>query len=140
VAAALAAFGTISGVHADDATAAGLRKVLMDQVDAWNRGDLEGFMMGYWHSPELTFFSGKDKRHGWQETIDRYRARYQQGGRDMGRLAFRELQIQSLDASSAWVRGRWELEKGSEKAGGLFTLIFKKMPEGWRIVHDHTSG
>jgi beta-aspartyl-peptidase (threonine type) len=120
--------------------ASAVRKVLEDQVAAWNHGDLEGFMTGYWHSPELTFFSGKDKRHGWQETIDRYRKRYQSEGRQMGKLNFSELQVELLSSESAWVRGRWHVVTGNEELGGLFTLIFKKFPEGWRIVHDHTSG
>jgi len=116
-----------------------IQKVLDDQVAAWNKGDLEGFMAGYWKSDDLTFFSGKDITKGWKATLERYRKRYQSEGKEMGKLAFRDLQIEVLGPDSAFVRGRWQLEMKKEKLGGLFTLIFKKLPEGWRIVHDHTS-
>jgi beta-aspartyl-peptidase (threonine type) len=117
-----------------------VREVLDSQVAAWNKGDLEGFMAGYWNSPQLSFFSGKERRHGWQDTLKRYRDRYQSEGREMGKLSFSEIEIEALGPNTAWVRGRWKLETTKETPGGLFTLIFKKFPEGWRIVHDHTSG
>jgi ketosteroid isomerase-like protein len=117
-----------------------IQNVLDGQVAAWNRGDLERFMTGYWHSDKLTFFSGKDVTSGWQATLDRYRKRYQAEGRDkMGTLSFSDLRIELLGPDSAFVRGRWKLITSKEPLGGLFTLIFKRMPEGWRIVHDHTS-
>lgn len=114
-------------------------KILSDQEAAWNRGDLEAFMAGYWKSAELTFYSGRDKQRGWQKTYDRYKERYQGEGKEMGKLAFTELQVEQIAAGAAIVRGRWQLEKKKESADGLFTLIVKKLPEGWRIVHDHTS-
>jgi ketosteroid isomerase-like protein len=122
---------------ADDKAA--IRQVLDAQVAAWNRGDLKGFMAGYWNSPELSFSSGKDKTRGWEATYERYRKRYQSEGREMGQLSFNELEIELLGPGSAYVRGRWKLITSKEPLGGLFTLIFKKLPEGWRIVHDHTS-
>jgi beta-aspartyl-peptidase (threonine type) len=117
-----------------------IRKVLDDQATAWNKGDLEGFMAGYWKSDKLTFFSGKDKTQGWQATLDRYRKRYQADGKEMGKLTFSDLQIEILGPDSAFVRGRYRLVLGKETPQGIFTLIFKKTADGWRIVHDHTSG
>jgi ketosteroid isomerase-like protein len=116
-----------------------IRAVLDAQVVAWNKGDLEGFMAGYWKSPDLTFYSGKTKMRGWQATLDRYRKRYQADGREMGKLAFSELEIEPLTDNHALVRGRWQLTLKSDNPGGLFTLVLKKLPEGWRIIHDHTS-
>jgi beta-aspartyl-peptidase (threonine type) len=116
-----------------------IRKVLDMQAAAWNKGDLEAFMTGYWKSPDLMFFSGKDKTCGWEATLKRYRKKYQSEGRKMGKLTFRELEIEVLGPTSAWVRGRWKVVLDKETPSGLFTLILKKMPEGWRIVHDHTS-
>ncbi|HLJ94483.1 MAG TPA: nuclear transport factor 2 family protein [Gemmataceae bacterium] len=117
-----------------------IQEVLDAQVAAWNRGDLDGFMAGYWHSPQLTFFSGKDKTAGWQATLDRYRKRYPaEGPEKMGSLSFHELEIDVLSPDRAFVRGRWQLIRNNESLGGLFTLIFQRLPEGWRIVHDHTS-
>jgi ketosteroid isomerase-like protein len=122
------------------APAGAVRQVLDAQVAAWNKGDLERFMAGYWHSPELSFFSGNDKRRGWEETLSRYRQRYQAEGKEMGKLSFTDLEIESPAPDMAWVRGRFKLVMSKETPSGLFTLIFKKLPEGWRIVHDHTSG
>jgi beta-aspartyl-peptidase (threonine type) len=119
---------------------AAIRKVLDDQITAWNKGDLKAFMAGYWESPKLTFFSGKDVTSGWKETLERYRKRYQADGKEMGKLGFSELNIEVLGADSALVRGRWLVEMSKEKHQGLFTLLVRKFPEGWRIVHDHTSG
>jgi beta-aspartyl-peptidase (threonine type) len=133
-------------IRADDkstdssaAQQAAIQRVLDDQVAAWNRGDLEGFMAGYLHSPQLTFFSGKDRQSGWDATIERYRKRYQAEGKEMGKVSFSDLEIEPLGPGSAYVRGRWKVVNSKETLGGLFTLIFKKQPEGWRIAHDHTS-
>ena len=89
--------------------------VLRTQQEAWNRHDLDGFMAGYWNSPELTFFSGAKENHGWQATIDRYRATYASPGHEMGKLEFSGLRIEMLGADAAFVRGcvaigdvRWE--------------------------------
>ncbi len=116
-----------------------IRHVLDAQVAAWNRGDLRGFMAGYWASPELSFFSAGQHTRGWQATYDRYIERYQNKGQEMGQLSFRDLDIALLGSDSALVRGRWQLKRSKDSPGGLFTLIFKRFPEGWRIVHDHTS-
>jgi beta-aspartyl-peptidase (threonine type) len=124
--------------QADDA-AKPIRELLETQVKAWNKGDLKGFMDGYWNSPELTFYSGRDIRQGWQETFDRYRDRYQKGGAEMGHLTFSDLSIEPLADKTMFVRGRWKLELKKGNLDGLFTLIVKEKPEGWRIVHDHTS-
>jgi ketosteroid isomerase-like protein len=115
-------------------------KVLGSQVKAWNDHDLDGFMKGYWKSPELTFFSGATERHGWQETMDRYKATYQSPGHDMGKLEFANLRVEALGPKAAFVRGEWHLTMPDGKTPhGLFTLIFRKFPDGWKIVHDHTS-
>jgi ketosteroid isomerase-like protein len=116
-----------------------IRQVLDSQVLAWNKGDLRGFMAGYWKSEKLTFFSGDKIEHGWQATFDRYQKRYQAEGREMGKLTFSELDIEMLGADTAWIRGRWKLVTSKDSPGGLFTLVFKKSAEGWRIIHDHTS-
>ena len=119
----------------------GIKHLLVSQVEAWNHGKLEEFMKGYWQSPELTFFSGATVTRGWQPTLERYRQRYQAQGKEMGKLEFQDLQIDLLSRRSAVVTGRWQLTMSDGKQPhGLFTLILKRIPpEGWRIVHDHTS-
>lgn len=117
-----------------------IQKVLTDQVAAWNKGDLAEFMKGYWNSKDLTFYSGKDKHQGWDKAFERYQKRYQGEGKEMGKLAFSELDVQLLSPEFAVVKGRWNVELKKETLNGLFTLIMKKTADGWVIVHDHTSG
>src|SRR5262245_7852798 len=117
-----------------------IRRVLDDQVKAWNAGDIEGFMAGYWKSPELTFSSGGEQTKGWQATLERYQKRYKGEGKEMGKLTFSEVRVQLLSTDSAFVRGKFELVRSKDKPAGLFTLIVKRFPDGWRIIHDHTSG
>jgi beta-aspartyl-peptidase (threonine type) len=138
--AVLVAFLASSTLRADDAPTKAIREVLDAQVVAWNKGDLDGFMKGYWQSEKLTFFSGATRTSGWKATLERYQKKYKADGKEMGKLTFRDLEIEELSADAAVVKGRFELDLGKDKPTGLFTLIFKKTPDGWRIVHDHTSG
>ena len=126
---------------AGDAAAekAAVRKVLDAQVAAWNKGDLEAFMDGYWRSDALTFFSGNKKLSGWKATLDRYRTTYQGKDKEMGKLTFEELTVELLGNDHALVRGRFRLRMEKESPTGIFTLILRKTPAGWRIIHDHTS-
>jgi ketosteroid isomerase-like protein len=131
------------GRAADTATKnvkSAVEQVLRAQQDAWNRHDLETFMAGYWNSPDLTFFSGAQRTSGWQGALDRYRKTYQGEGKQMGQLEFSELQIEPLAGDAAFVRGQWHLTMSDGKTPhGLFTLMFRKFPDGWKIIHDHTS-
>jgi beta-aspartyl-peptidase (threonine type) len=138
--AAVARLG-VSPAWGDDADTAqkAIRKVLDDQDAAWNKGDLEGFMAGYRKSDELTFFSGKDVVKGWNATLERYKKRYKSEGKEMGKLTFSELKIDVLGPESAAVRGRFKVVTSKETMQGLFTLLFRKTADGWKIVHDHTS-
>jgi uncharacterized protein (TIGR02246 family) len=128
----------VPAVRADDDK--DIRQLLDDQAIAWNKGDLVGFMKGYWNSKELTFVSGKDATRGWDETLDRYKKRYQAEGKEMGKLTFSDVDVRILAPGVALVTGKWELELAKEKVGGRYSLILKKLDAGWRIVHDHTSG
>jgi beta-aspartyl-peptidase (threonine type) len=121
--------------------AAAIRKVIDDQQAAWNRHDLEAFMSGYWNSPDLTFFSGVHESKGWQAALDRYRKAYQGEGHEMGKLDFTNLRIEMLGTDAAFVRGEFHLVMSDGKTPhGQFTLIFRKFPEGWKIVHDQSAG
>ena len=129
------------GADGSDAGPQAIRKVLAEQAAAWNRHDLEGFMAGYWNSPELTFFSGAHETQGWQGALDRYKNNYQSAGHEMGKLEFSNLRIEMLAPDAAFVRGEFHLTMPDGKTPhGLFTLIFRKFPEGWKVVHDHSAG
>jgi ketosteroid isomerase-like protein len=118
----------------------GVEAVLRTQQNAWNRHEIEAFMAGYWNSPELTFFSGAKETSGWQATLDRYKATYASPGHEMGQLEFSGLRIEMLGTDAAFVRGAWKLTLSDGKTPhGLFTLIFRRFPGGWKIIHDHTS-
>ncbi len=119
---------------------AAVEHVMQAQQEAWNHHNLDGFMAGYWNSAELTFFSGAKQTSGWQATLDRYRATYASPGREMGKLDFSDLRIEMLGPDAAFVRGAFHLTMSDGKTPhGIFTLVFRKFPDGWKIVHDHTS-
>lgn len=119
-----------------------IESVLNMQVEAWNRGDVAGFMEGYWKSDSLLFTSGGNVRRGWRETFEKYSASYDTREK-MGKLTFSHLEFHLPVPGAAWVFGRWELDRPGDglddRPGGVFTLVVKKFPEGWRVVHDHTS-
>jgi uncharacterized protein (TIGR02246 family) len=115
-----------------------IRSVLHAQQDAWNRGDIDGFMSGYARSGSTTFVSEDALRRGWETVRARYLKKYSDRAK-MGRLIFSDLEIMLLDSDSAVVLGRWKLKRSRDRPHGRFTLIFRKTADGWRIVHDHTS-
>jgi uncharacterized protein (TIGR02246 family) len=115
-----------------------IQSVLSAQQDAWNRGDIDGFMNGYARSASTVFVSEDEVRRGWEIVRDRYRAKYSDHAK-MGTLSFSEIEVTMLSPDAAVVLGRWKLKRANDEPHGRFTLIFKRLPEGWRIVHDHTS-
>ena len=117
---------------------AAIEAVLNTQRDAWNRGDIEGYMDGYERSEKTVFISGDNVTRGWQTVLERYKKSYDTREK-MGVLTFSDLEITLLGNSSASVLGRWSLKRAKDEPHGRFTLIFKRTSKGWRIVHDHTS-
>lgn len=112
--------------------------VLTAQQDAWNAGDIKGFMRGYDKSDQLRFASGGDISLGWQETLNRYQARYTDRAK-MGRLQFDVKEVEVLSDESGLIFGQWTLIRDADTPTGLFTLHLKKIDGGWKIVSDHTS-
>ena len=122
----------------DEKAASEIRKVMDAQVAAWNTGDIDGFMQGYWKSPKLLFVSGANVTRGWQPTIERYKKNYDSRAK-MGTLTFSDLEVDVLSKDSATVLGSWALAREKDNPNGKFTLIFRKFKDGWKIIHDHTS-
>lgn len=130
-------FHNLMGAIGEEEVAA-IHTALLRQQDAWNAGDIEGFMDGYWRSPDLRFASGDDVTTGWAQTLRRYDARYPDPAA-MGELAFSDLDIGLVAPDAAFVFGRWRLIRETDQPHGLFTLIFRKVDGAWVIAHDHTS-
>jgi beta-aspartyl-peptidase (threonine type) len=126
-------------LRAQEATAPRLiEHVLEQQVQAWNRGDLRGFMEAYWKSDELTFASGGNLRKGWQVVFDQFQKKYGDG-EDLGELTFADLRVTMLGTEHALALGNWRLVTDQATVEGNFSLVLSKVGDDWRIVHDHTS-
>ena len=126
-------------VLAQDAESA-IRQVLDDQVSAWNRGDIRAFMQGYKNSPDTTFI-GKTIHHGWQDVMERYQHDYSTK-ESRGTLVFSDLTVRMLGADYAVATGKYHLTRpaaGGGDASGIFSLVWEKSAEGWKIILDHTS-
>ena len=115
-----------------------IQSVLSAQRDAWNRGDIDAFMNGYARSESTVFVSEDEVGRGWETVRDRYRLKYSDRAK-MGTLSFSDIEVTMLSPDSAVVLGLWRLKRANDEPHGRFTLIFKRLPEGWRIIHDHTS-
>ncbi len=112
--------------------------IMQAQEAAWNRGDLEAFMDGYWHSDSLRFIGSKGLTYGWRQTLDNYKKGYPD--RDaMGRLTFTILSVEQLSKKSAFVIGKWHLARTAGDLSGHYTLLWKKIRGKWVIVADHSS-
>jgi len=112
--------------------------VLNAQQTAWNRGDVDAFLVGYWHSPDLTFSGSSGVARGWDGVLARYKKNYPDRAA-MGQLDFSDLEFRFLGPDAALVLGRWHLKRETDDLGGVFTLVWQRLPEGWKIIHDHTS-
>ena len=117
---------------------AAITKILDEQQTTWNSGDVISFMKGYWNSPELTFAGSGGIARGWESVLARYRREYPDQAA-MGQVNFSNVEVRFLGPDAALVLGQWHLRRSSGDIGGVFSLVFQRLPEGWRIVHDHTS-
>ena len=123
---------------ADSSDESQIRAVLDMQTAAWNRGDIDTFMTGYWHSEQTEFLGANGIAHGWQAVLDRYHHAYPDR-KTMGALTFSDLEVHPTCTDAAYVVGKFHLVRESDQPSGVFSLDFRKFPEGWRIVLDHTT-
>ena len=128
----------LSACEKVDSHESDVREVLHQAARDWSAGDLEGYMDSYWESDQLRFAGGGGVNFGWQRVLDRYRVKYPDTAA-MGRLRFTELDVKMIDADNALVFGRWILTRETDQPNGVFTLLMKRFPEGWKIIHDHSS-
>jgi ketosteroid isomerase-like protein len=115
-----------------------ITQVLLDQQKAWNQGVIKTFLEGYWHSPEVTFSGASGVARGWDAMLARYEKSYPDRAA-MGQLDFSGLEFRWLGPDAALVLGRWHLKREKGDVGGVFSLVWQRFPEGWKIIHDHTS-
>ena len=128
-----------SAVFADSSEQA-IRRVLSDQVQAWNAGDIDAFMNTYENSPN-TIFMGKTVRKGYEAVRRRYHEQYPTPEK-MGQLRFSDLSVTLLGTDYASVTGAFHLTRtvsAGGNASGVFSLLFRRTPAGWKIILDHTS-
>jgi ketosteroid isomerase-like protein len=138
----LAARATIAGQvpspTASEVDTRAIASVLQKQTADWNRGDIPAFMAGYWKSPDTEFENDSGIFQGWDDVLKHYEANYPNKAA-MGHLTFSDLEIHVLSIDSAYVIGKYRLDREKDHPQGVFTLIFRKFPRGWRIVNDHTT-
>jgi beta-aspartyl-peptidase (threonine type) len=115
-----------------------ITKILDAQQRNWNQGNVDAFLKGYWHSPDLTFSGSGGIARGWDGVLARYKKNYPDRA-TMGQLDFSGLEFRFLGKDAALVLGQWHLARAQGDVGGVFSLVWQRFPEGWRIVHDHTS-
>ncbi|HEY4906269.1 MAG TPA: nuclear transport factor 2 family protein [Candidatus Acidoferrum sp.] len=124
--------------HAKDRVA--ITQLLSVQQVAWNKGDIDAFMTAYWNSPDLTFSGASGVQRGFEAVSARYKKVYPDKS-TMGQLDFSDLEFHFTGNDGALVLGHWHLTRDKDKGdiGGVFSLVWQRFPEGWRIIHDHTS-
>jgi L-asparaginase / beta-aspartyl-peptidase len=117
---------------------AAITRIFDAQQAAWNRGDVNVFMEAYWHSPDVSFSGSGGIVRGWDAVLARYKAKYTDR-QAMGQLSFSGLEFRFVGPDAALVLGHWHLTLAKGDAAGVFSLVWQRFPEGWRIIHDHTS-
>ena len=124
--------------QAQSADEKSIREILSDQTKAWNKGNLEDFMAGYWKSDSLLFIGKSGVNNGWQKTLENYQKSYPDTTA-MGKLNFDLLELRQLSPEYFFVVGKWHLQRSIGNIGGHFSLLFNKINGKWKIVADHSS-
>jgi hypothetical protein len=117
---------------------AAIRKVLNSQTEAWNRGDIEGFMKGYWENDSLMFIGKSGITYGWINTLNNYKKGYPDTA-SMGKLIFNLISVKRLSKKYYHVVGKWFLKRSVGDIGGHYNLLFQKINGRWVIIADHSS-
>jgi len=130
-------FLSVAIVNAQSKDEAIIRSILEQQTVEWNKGNLEGFMSGYWQNDSLMFVNNNGISYGWQKALDNYKKGYPDTA-SMGKLNFNLLQIKRLSADYFFVIGKWHLTRSIGDVGGAFTLVIRKIKGRWVITADHS--
>ena len=115
-----------------------IKNVILEQQNAWNKGDISAYMQAYWNSDSLLFIGKNGPKYGWQTTLGNYKKSYPDK-ETMGQLKFTFLKIEILSPINAVVIGKWELTRQNDNPKGHFSLIMRKTDGVWKVVIDHSS-
>ncbi|HLF46689.1 MAG TPA: DUF4440 domain-containing protein [Chitinophagaceae bacterium] len=115
-----------------------IKKVLATQNEAWNRGDVTAFMVGYWEDDSLMFIGSSGVTYGYKNTLANYKKRYPDTAA-MGKLIFTLIEVKRLSSEYYHVTGKWNLQRSIGDVSGHFTLVFRKIASKWLIISDHSS-
>ena len=115
-----------------------IQAILQNQTAAWNKGDLDAFMVGYWKSDSLVFMGKSGPTYGYKNTLANYKKNYPDTSH-MGKLNFDIVSIKPLSKNHFFVIGKWFLKRTVGDVNGIYTLVFKKTKTGWKIISDHSS-
>jgi ketosteroid isomerase-like protein len=126
------------GVAFTDVDRTAILQVLSDQENAWNEGNVEKFMAGYWKSDSMQFIGRKGINFGWQTTLENYQKNYPDTVA-MGKLRFDILKVNPVAADAAFLTGKFYLKRSIGDLSGIFTLVLRKIDGQWVVVYDHTA-
>jgi hypothetical protein len=129
---------SFSHANAQSKDETSIRRMLSAQVVQWNKGNISGFMKGYWENDSLVFIGKNGPNYGYKATLDRYLKTYPDEA-NMGKLTSTILSIKKLSAEYYFIIGKWELKRSAGNIGGSYTLLLKKIKGQWVIVCDHSS-
>ena len=124
--------------HAQSPDQKAILRILHEQTLAWNKGDIDDFMKGYWNNDSLMFVGKSGVTYGYTNTLNNYKKNYSNAGM-MGQLSFEILKIKQLSGEYCSVLGKWSLKRNAGDVGGYYTLLFRKINGKWCIVCDHSS-
>ena len=115
-----------------------IKALLVKQNAAWNKGDIGGFMEGYWNNDSMMFIGKSGIKYGWKNTLDNYKKGYPDTA-SMGKLKFELIEFKKLSTENYFVVGKWFLTRTIGNIDGVFTLVIKKIKNKWLIIADHSS-
>lgn len=115
-----------------------IRSILSDQTTQWNKGNIEGFMKGYWDNDSLMFIGQNGPKYGFKTTLENYKKNYPDTVA-MGKLSFNILKVQQVSTDYYFVLGKWMLQRSIGNLDGYYTLLFRRINKKWVIISDHSS-
>ena len=134
----LLSLSALLSLNAQNKDEQSIRNILSGQTQQWNKGNIEGFMNGYWKSDSLLFVGKNGATYGYKTTLENYKKNYPDTVA-MGKLKFTILKVQPLAPNCYFILGKWMLQRSIGNLDGHYTLLFRKINQKWVIVADHSS-